>query len=173
MAASPRLRLDLVANNLVGWAVTEGVIRILSDGTPWRPLIHVEDMARAIGSALEAPADRVCGHAFNTGRQDANYQVKDIAAMVAREIPCQVTINPDASPDTRSYRVDFRKIQGAMPGFRPEWALGQGIAHLKRCYLEHRLDREAFQGRRFTRLLQLKQLLDTGRLGHDLRWTEA
>lgn len=170
---SPRLRLDLVVNNLVGWAVSEGVIRIQSDGSPWRPLVHVEDMARAIAAALEAPREVVHRQAFNVGRSDANYQVKTIAADIGRLLPhCQVSINPQASPDTRSYRVSFDRIHAALPDFRPEWGLERGILQLRDAYREHGLDQATFHDRRFTRLLQLKHLLENGQLGSNLRWTQ-
>lgn len=169
--ASPRLRMDLVVNNLVGWALTEGVIRILSDGSPWRPLIHVEDMARAIDATLAAPREKVHAQAFNAGRSDANYQVKAIATAVGRLIPgCSVSINPDASPDTRSYQVSFDKIHATLPEFQPAWALDRGILQLAEAYRAYGMDRQGFQGRKFTRLLELRHLLESGLLGPDLRW---
>lgn len=169
--ASPRLRLDLVVNNLVGWGITEQMIRILSDGTPWRPLIHVQDMARAIAAALVAPQEKVCGQAFNAGRSDANYQVRTIATRVAQHLHCQMTTNPDASPDTRSYQVDFSRIAKGLPDFHPEWGLNRGIAQVATAYRESGMTSEVFKGRRFTRLLQLRHLLEIGELDANLRWT--
>lgn len=167
---SPRLRLDLVVNNLVGWAVTAGVIKIMSDGSPWRPLIHVQDMARAIACALVAPQKKVCGQAFNTGRPTANYTVADIATRVSQQTDCSVTVNAAASPDTRSYKVFFNKIRKFMPDFQPEWDLDHGITQLVRAYRDYGMDGEKFAGPEFTRLLELKRLLAEGTLRPDLRW---
>jgi nucleoside-diphosphate-sugar epimerase len=169
---SPRLRFDLVVNSLVGWALTEGVIRILSDGSPWRPLIHVRDMALAIASVLDAPREAVHAQAFNAGSSLANYQVKDIAQAVQRHLPeARVSLNPDASPDTRSYRVDFSKIGRVLPAFQVAWDLDRGILDLVENLKRVGIDTATFQHRHFTRLKQLQHLLEEGSLGPDLRWT--
>src|SRR5206468_3777360 len=125
---SPRLRFDIVANNLTGWAVTTGAIRIMSDGTPWRPLVHVADMAGAIAAALEAPAASIHNEAFNIGRDADNHQVRDIAAAVQRVAAgCRVEYAGQPGPDTRTYRVSFAKVRRQLPEFMPAWTLDAGV----------------------------------------------
>ena len=129
---SPRFRADLVLNNLACWAYTTGEIRILSDGTPWRPVVHVQDIARAFAAALAAPREAVHNQAFNVGINEENYQVRDLAAIVQQAFPgCKVSYAAGGSPDPRSYRVDFSKIQLKLPAFEPAWnarARGRGAA---------------------------------------------
>lgn len=168
---SPRLRADLVLNNLTGWAFTTGKVRLMSDGTAWRPLVHVEDIARAFLAVLVAPADRVRGEAFNVGADSENYRITDLAKLVAQAIPgCRVEISGGASRDLRSYRVSFAKLNRLLPQVGMRWNARLGVEELIRAYSEFRLDTETFLGRRFTRLLQLQHLLDAGRLDQDLRW---
>jgi nucleoside-diphosphate-sugar epimerase len=169
---SPRLRLDLVVNNLTASACTTGEVRLLSDGTAWRPIVHVEDIARAFLAALEAPTDAIHNQAFNVGQNAENYQVRDIATAVSNVVGgSRVTFGSNASADSRTYHVSFDKIGRALPGFRPVWTLDRGIRELVAAFHEHGLDRAAFEGRAYTRLLQLKHLIETKRLDSDLRWT--
>lgn len=168
---SPRLRLDLVVNNLVACAMARGKIQIMSDGSPWRPLIHVRDMAQAIAEVLEADRTTIHARAFNAGSNQANYQVKDIAQLVQKNFPeSQVTLNPDASPDTRSYRVDFSKINRNLPNFKVQWTLERGIEDLRENLTRLGMDEDKFQHRYFTRLKQLQYLLQTNQLNRDLQW---
>ena len=168
---SPRLRLDIVLNNLVGWALTTGAVRLQSDGTAWRPLIHVEDMARAIAAALAAPRDRIHGEAFNAGASDANYLVRDLAFMVADAVPgAEVELAEGAGTDPRSYRVDFSKIAETLDGFLPAWNAPAGAHQLVEAYRAAGMDAAMFSGDRFVRLARLKTLIDGGRLDAELRW---
>jgi nucleoside-diphosphate-sugar epimerase len=169
--ASPRLRLDIVLNNLVGWALTTGAVRLQSDGTAWRPLIHVEDMARAIAAALSAPRDLIHGQAFNAGASDANYLVRDLALIVAEAIPgVEVEFAEGAGTDPRSYRVDFSKIAETLDAFQPAWDAPRGARQLAEAYRTAGMDEEMFSSDRFVRLSRLKTLLDAGRLDDELRW---
>ena len=168
---SPRMRVDLVLSNLVGWAVATGAIRILSDGSPWRPLVHVQDISAAMIAALSAPRAAVHNQAFNVGRDADNYQVRDIAAVVQATVPgSRVTYAGSGEPDRRSYRVDFTKISTRLPGFTPEWNIERGAAEVYDAFRRARLDLAEFEGRRYTRLRQLRYLLDGGNLDAELRW---
>ena len=168
---SPRLRLDIVLNNLVGWALTTGAVRLQSDGTAWRPLIHVEDMAGAIAAALAAPRERIHGEAFNAGASDANYVVRDLALIVAEAVGgVDVEFAEGAGSDPRSYRVDFSKIAETLDAFRPAWDARRGADQLVEAYREAGMDEAMFSGDRFVRLSRLKTLLDEGRLDTELRW---
>jgi nucleoside-diphosphate-sugar epimerase len=168
---SPRLRLDIVLNNLVGSAVALGAVRLQSDGTAWRPLIHVEDMARACVAALEAPREAVHGEAFNTGDTGANYLVRDLALMVADVVDgAEVTFAEGAGTDPRSYKVDFSKIGSVLPGFRCEWDARRGAEALAESYRAAGMDEALFTGDRFIRLARLRTLLADASLDGDLRW---
>jgi nucleoside-diphosphate-sugar epimerase len=170
--ASPRLRLDVVLNNLVAWAHTTGAIRLLSDGMSWRPLVHVGDIARATAALLEAPQDEIAGDAFNIGSAEQNYRIRDLAEVVERRLPeCQVTFAGDASPDPRSYRVDFSKFASRFPECTFEWTAERGADELAQAYESVGLTLEEFEGGRYTRLARLKALLDAREVGDDLRWT--
>jgi nucleoside-diphosphate-sugar epimerase len=172
--ASPRLRLDIVLNNLVAWAHTTGAVRLQSDGTPWRPLVHVGDVARATLALLEAPASLVSGEAFNIGSADQNYRIRELADIVHRRLPaCDVAFAEGAAPDPRSYRVDFSKFSKTFPDFAFEWTAERGADELANAYEEVGLTFEDFQGHRYVRLNQLRRLLDGGRLDGDLRWVSA
>ncbi len=166
---SPRLRCDLVVNDLVGHAVLDGVVRVLSDGTPWRPLVHVEDIAAAFLAALEAPREVVHAEAFNVGSDRENYQVRDIAEVVAAAVPgSAVAVAGTSSPDARSYRVDFSKMASALPAATFRWTLDRGAAELADAYRRHGLTREAFT-ERFRRLGVLRQRIQEGTIAPDLR----
>jgi nucleoside-diphosphate-sugar epimerase len=170
---SPMLRADLVVNNLVGYACTTGEVRITSDGTPWRPLIHVEDIARAVLAVLEAPIEAVHNRTFNVGRTSENYRIRDVAEMVEAAVPgSRVTFAPGAGPDRRNYRVDCSRIAQDVPGFQPRWTVEAGIAQLRDAYLAHGLTRDEFLSSRFLRIRRIRELLDAGRLDRDLRWQQ-
>ena len=171
--ASPRLRLDIVLNNLVGWAITTGAVRLQSDGSAWRPLIHVEDMARACLAAVEAPRELIHGEAFNTGDTRANYLVRDLALIVKDVVPgSEVTFAEGAGADPRSYQVDFSKIASTLDGFRCEWDARRGAEQLAAAYNAAGLDEAEFRGDRFTRLLRLKKLLAEHTVDDELRRLE-
>jgi nucleoside-diphosphate-sugar epimerase len=168
---SPRLRVDLVLNNLVGWAQTTGVVRILSDGTPWRPLVHIEDIARATLAILEAPIHLVHAEAFNVGGSDENYRVADLAQIVQETVgDCTIEYAGRGDPDPRSYRVDFRKFNRTFPDLRLHWTARKGAEELLHAYRSVGLTLEEFESDRFIRLKRLKRLLDDGALDHELRW---
>lgn len=169
---SRRFRADLVLNNLAGYAYTTGQIRILSDGTPWRPLVHVQDIGRAFLAALEAPRDAVHNQVINIGSSDQNYRVSELAAFVQQALPgSQVSYAPGGSPDPRSYRVDFARLSRLLPDFRPQWDAASGARQLAAAYQETHLSPADFNGPRYVRLAQLRALLDGGRLDDHLRWT--
>jgi nucleoside-diphosphate-sugar epimerase len=168
---SPRFRSDLVVNNLACWAHAAGQIRILSDGTPWRPVVHVQDIAAAFAAVLAAPLDAVHSHAFNVGADEENYQVRQLAALVQEAFPgCEVTYAEGGGPDPRSYRVDFCKIRRRVPAFRPAWTARRGAGELRAAFERTGLTQADFTGPRYVRLARLKALLEEGRLGPDLRW---
>jgi nucleoside-diphosphate-sugar epimerase len=168
---SPRLRLDLVLNNLAAAAHVTGRVLVRSDGTPWRPLVHADDIALAIQCALEAPAEAVRGETFNVGRDDENHRVRELAAMVAAgSVSAEVAYAANAAPDARSYRVDFSKAARALPGFRPSWTARAGVDELARAFAGVGLTPADLDGPRFTRVRQLRRLLETGRLDESLRW---
>lgn len=166
---SPRLRVDIVLNDLVASAVTKGLIYLKSDGSPWRPIVHVEDIARAFLAGLEAPAEKVCNEAFNVGRTEHNYRIREIAEVVAQVVPgCRLEIAPDAAPDTRSYRVSFAKIARVLPAFEPRWDVRKGAEQLHAAYCSAGLTLDQIEGR-YERIGQIKRLIRAGRLDDDLR----
>lgn len=171
---SPFMRFDIVLNNLVGSAYTTGKVLIHSDGTPWRPLIHVEDICRAFIAVLEAPREVVHNQAFNVGVTEENYQVRELAEIVREVVPgCVVAYSPNGGPDPRSYRVNFSKIKDALPGFQPKWNVRRGAQELYAACCEARLTLEDFEGPRFTRITHIRKLLADGRLDSRLRWTST
>jgi nucleoside-diphosphate-sugar epimerase len=171
--SSPLLRADIVVNNLTGVAFTRGEVRLQSDGTPWRPLVHVEDIARAFLAALEAPREIVHDRAFNVGRDEDVVQIRDIAALVSEALDAPVTFASGAGPDKRDYRVDFNRIGRLLPAFKPEWTVAYGIGQLVRDMHDHGLTADDFEGPRFVRLLRIRELLATGWLDDELRTTGA
>jgi nucleoside-diphosphate-sugar epimerase len=171
---SPRLRVDLVLNNLVGWAFTTGKVKIMSDGTPWRPLIHIEDISRATLAVLEAPRDVVHGQAFNVGRDEENYQVRDLAEIVHQTVSdCEIEYAGSGDPDPRSYQVDFGKFHRAFPEAGLRWTAREGAGELLDAYREVGLTLEQFESDRYIRLKHLRLLLERGELDRDLRWRAA
>jgi nucleoside-diphosphate-sugar epimerase len=168
---SHRHRGDLVLNDLVALALTTGEVRLQSDGSAWRPLVHVEDIARAFLAVLEAPAENVSGRAFNVGRDDDNYTVRQIAEMVRDAVPgSAVTLADGARADRRSYRVSFRAIADALPGFRPRWTVRAGMLELVRAYTSAGITHDDIAGSRFKRILRVRELQESGWLTQDLRW---
>jgi nucleoside-diphosphate-sugar epimerase len=170
---SPRLRFDLVLNNLVAWAHATKRIYIKSDGTPWRPIVHIADISRAFIAVLNAPMDLVNNQAFNVGRSDENYQIRDLAEIVNEAIPdCRVEYAKDGSPDTRCYRVDFSKINRVLPEFKPQWTARKGAKELYDAVRGAGLQLEDFEGPRYKRISHIQELLSSGRLDANLRWRE-
>ena len=171
---SPKLRGDLVVNNLVGWAFSTGKVMLKSDGTPWRPLVHVEDVARAFLAVLEAPRGIVHDEAFNVGRVGENYRIRDVAEIVKEALPdASIEFAEGAGPDPRCYRVDFTKIARRLPTFRPIWDVRRGATQLRDAFSKLGLAQEDLEGDRFLRIRRIKRLLEGGRLDRDLRWTQA
>ena len=165
-----RPRFDLVVNNLAGWAYATGTIKVMSDGAPWRPLAHIEDIALAAICAAEAPREAVHGEAFNIGRMDANYQVRDIAEAVRAAFPhAALDITGETGGDPRSYRVDFGKARARLPGFMPRWTLEQGVTEVADWLNAQGLGGRAFDSRTFIRLKQLQHAAETGALDVELR----
>lgn len=172
--ASPKLRLDLVLNDFVAAAHTTGRILIRSDGTPWRPLVHVEDICRALLAMLAAPCEAVHNEAFNVGRNEENYRVSQLAEIVAGVVPgCRIEYAADASPDQRCYRVDCSKIAARLPGFRPRWTVRAGAEQLYAAYRQHGLTADDLTASKYFRLRTLRRLLEGDKLGADLRWRLA
>jgi nucleoside-diphosphate-sugar epimerase len=170
---SPRLRADLVVNNLVGFAYTTGEVLIASDGTPWRPLVHVEDICRAFLAILQAPRELVHNQAFNVGQTKENYQIRDIAAMVEEIVPgSRVKYAEGGGPDLRCYRVNCDKIARTLPEFRPQWTVRRGIEQLYKNYQTRNLNLDEFVGTRYTRIKHIKELQLQGRLDASLRWPD-
>jgi nucleoside-diphosphate-sugar epimerase len=168
---SPRLRADIVLNNLVGHAVLTGVVKVLSDGTPWRPLVHAADIAASAVAVLAAPPDRVGARAFNVGTEANNQTVADIAASVVASVPgSRLVITGETGADPRSYRVDFSRIRAALPGFDVRWSIQAGATELAAAYRGFGLDQARFD-RRFTRLTRLAARTRAGELAGDLRPT--
>jgi nucleoside-diphosphate-sugar epimerase len=166
---SPRLRADIVLNNLVGHAHLSGEARVLSDGTPWRPLVHAHDIATAFAAALVAPRDAVHAKAFNVGMEQNNLTVAQIAGVVVEAVPgAQLVITGEAGPDPRSYRVDFSRIRAALPDYRPQWTIKAGAVELAEAYQRFQLTRHAFEAR-FTRLARLSERRTMGTLDDTLR----
>jgi len=168
---SPRLRFDLVLNNLVAWAMTTGRVYIKSDGTPWRPIVHIEDISRAFIAVLHAPREVVHNQAFNVGRNEENYQIRDLAKIVEDLVPdCRVEYAAGAEPDKRSYRVDFSKLAYTLPAFKPQWNAWRGVKQLYEAYRQTDVRLEDFEGPKYKRIDHIKQLLKSGRLDTNLRW---
>jgi nucleoside-diphosphate-sugar epimerase len=170
---SPRMRFDIVLNDLCALAWTKSRIAMVSDGSPWRPIVHVEDIIQAVCCVLEAPARVVNGEIFNVGATSENYRIREIAAIVAEAFPgCEVTVGPP-SGDTRSYRVSFEKIRTKLPGFESRWTAREGARELRRLFQRIDFGPAEYEARPFTRLKQLKYLQRTGQIDDDLFWTRA
>jgi nucleoside-diphosphate-sugar epimerase len=171
---SPRLRFDVVLNNLVAWAFTSGKVMLKSDGTPWRPIVHIEDISRAVIAVLGAPREVVHAQAFNVGRTDQNFRIREIAEIVKETVPgCEVTFADSAGPDLRNYRADFSKIARTLPAFQPQWDARKGAKQLYDAFRELGLRLEDFEGPRYRRIDQLRDLMRAGHLDDDLRWRSS
>ena len=168
---SPRLRADVVVNSLVGTAYTTGEVLIQSDGTPWRPLVHIEDIARAFLSVLQAPRELVHNQAFNVGRSEENYRVRDLAQMACEVVPgSHVRFAEGGGPDPRCYRVDCDKLPRVLPDFQPQWTVRAGMKQLHAAFRRHRLTDFQFQGDRFLRIKHILKLQAEGQVDASLRW---
>jgi nucleoside-diphosphate-sugar epimerase len=169
---SPRLRFDIVLNNLVAWAVAEGLIYMKSDGSPWRPVVHAQDIGRAFLAGLEAPADKVWNQAFNVGSTAHNYRIRDLAEIVADIVPgCRLEYAEDAGPDPRSYRVSFDKLATVLPEAKPRWDARAGAVQLHEAYRRSGVSRADFEGPRYQRIAHVRHLMTIGVLDSDLRRT--
>lgn len=169
--SSPRIRFDLVVNNLCAWAYTTGKVMMKSDGTPWRPLVHIEDISKAVLAVLSSPVDKVHNEAFNVGRDDQNYQIREVAKIVREVVPnCDLSFADGAEADVRNYRVNFEKYHSTFPDFPLTWTVPEGVRALYQFYDEHSLSGSEYEGSRYKRIGQLKELLSNGELGDDLRW---
>jgi nucleoside-diphosphate-sugar epimerase len=167
---SRRLRADIVVNNLVGHAVTTGKVLLQSDGTPWRPLVHIGDINAAFIACLSAPTEAIHNQAFNVGRTSENFRIREVAELVAAVVPnAQVSFAAGASADARNYRVDFTKIETKLPGYAPRWTLKKGIEEIYAAYTRHGLTSEEWTGPRYYRLRTIKGLQERGVLDGDLR----
>ena len=168
---SPRIRFDLVLNNLTAWAVTSGRVHIKSDGSPWRPVVHAQDICRAFLAVLEAPEEQVRNQAFNVGRTSENYRVSELADIVHATVPgCEIEYAADAGPDSRNYRVSCDKIARVLPSFRPRWTAREGARELYEAFVRHALAVEDFEGPHYRRIDRIQTLIADRRLGDDLRW---
>jgi len=162
---SPRLRLDIVVNNLTAVALTTGEVRLESDGSPWRPLVHIEDISRAFLAMLEAPREKIHNEAFNIGRSEDNVQVRDIAELVRDAVPgSALSFAAGAGPDLRDYRVDFSKLTGTFPDLQLRWGVADGVAEMVAAYTARGLTYDDFRSSRFVRLRRISELLDGGHL---------
>lgn len=171
---SARLRFDLVLNNLVAWAFTTGQVYLKSDGSPWRPIVHIEDISRAFIAVLEAPEERVHDQAFNIGRTDQNFRIRELAEVVKNTVPnCRVEYAPGAAPDKRNYRVNCDKALRTLPGFTPKWDASAGARELYEAYQRIGIKLEDFEGPKYKRIDHIKMLIRDGRLDERLRWTDV
>lgn len=171
---SSRLRADLVLNNLMGWAFTTGRVFLKSDGTPWRPIVHIEDISQAFLAVLEAPRELIHNQAFNVGRTEQNYQIRDLAEIVRETVPgCTVEFAQGAGPDKRCYRVDCSKIARTLPAFKPQWDARRGAQELYQAYQAFGLTLDDLEGVRYMRIRQVRKLQQEGLLDVMLRWRDG
>ena len=170
---SPRLRLDVVLNDLVAWAYTTGRVYIKSDGTPWRPIVHIRDIVGAILSVLDAPKEAIHNETFNIGQTEENYRIRDLAAIVAETVPgCRVEYAPDGGPDKRCYRINCDKVRRILPGFRPQWNARRGAKELYDAYRAAGLTFADIECGRYTRISHIQRLITAGRVNRSLRWNK-
>ncbi len=170
---SPRHRGDLVVNNLTAFAFATGEVLMQSDGTPWRPLVHIEDISRAFLGLMQAPREQVHGEAFNVGADEENYRIRDIAQIVEQAVPgSRIAFADGAGPDKRSYRVSFAKLLQAFPELHPRWTVRASVEQMLAAYRDNGLDIADFKGSRFMRIARIKELMAEGRLDETLRWKD-
>lgn len=170
--ASPRLRLDIVLNDLVASAFTTGRIFIKSDGTPWRPIVHIQDIIGAVIAVLDAPREVVHNQTFNVGRNEENFRIRELAEIVAEVVPgCSIDYALGGGPDLRCYRVNFDKIGRMIPGFRPQWTARKGAQELYEAYRAAGLTITDLEDARYVRIAEIRRLQQAGKLNNDLRWT--
>lgn len=171
---SPMLRVDLVVNNLAGWAFTTGKIRMMSDGSPWRPLIHIQDICDAFIAVLKAPRELIHNQVFNVGNNSQNYRVRDIVSAIKKEMPgCNIEHTGEHGPDTRTYRVNFNKFTTRLGDyFKPKWSIEKGVKEILAFYKQNSLNRQDFEGDKFTRLKRIKKLISEGKVDANLFWKE-
>lgn len=168
---SPRLRLDIVLNDLVAMAFTTGEVSIKSDGTPWRPIVHIRDIIDAALAVLEAPRDVVHNQIFNVGRSEENYRISELAAIVEETVPgCRIEYAPGGGPDKRCYRVNCEKIRKLVPSFQPKWNARQGAKELYQAYQVMQLTKKDLEQGKYIRMAQIQRLLNAGLLDNSLRW---
>ncbi len=171
---SPRLRFDLVLNNLTAWAYTTGKVLLKSDGSPWRPVVHIRDMSLAFIAALNAPRELIHNEAFNVGRPEENYRIRELAQIVAEVVPgSRVEFADGAGPDKRNYRVDSGKIARVLPDYKPQWDARKGAEELYQAYKAADLQPGEFEGAKYRRIHHIKKLLANGALDNELRWTKV
>jgi nucleoside-diphosphate-sugar epimerase len=169
---SPRLRLDIVLNDLVASAYTTGRVYIKSDGSPWRPIVHIRDIIAAVLAVLEAPPEVIHNQTFNVGQSTENYRIRELAAMVALTVPgSRVEYAPDGGPDKRCYRINCDKISRMLPNFRPQWTAHRGAQELYDAYRAAGLTREDVECGRYVRMSHIQRLLKSGRLDDSLRFS--
>ena len=170
---SPRIRFDLVVNNLTAWAFTTGKVYLKSDGSPWRPIVHVEDVALSYIAVLQAPRDLVHKEAFNVGSTSENYQIREIAQLVHEIVPnCEIGFAPQAGPDKRNYRVNCDKIARTLHDYKPQWTARRGIEQLYEAYRNIGLTLDDFEGPMFMRIAHIKKLIEEEALDSSLRWSK-
>jgi len=170
---SPRLRVDLVLNNLIASAVTSGRIVMQSDGTPWRPIVHVGDVSAAFLAVLEAPSEAIHNQAFNVGLTQENYRISELAEIVKETVPdCEVEFAEGAGPDKRCYRVDCSKISRLLPGFKPQWNARAGAIQIYEAYKSANIKPQILTDPRYIRMIQIRQLMNAGRVNDQLRWKD-
>lgn len=170
---SPRHRFDIVLNNLVAWAFTTGLVYLKSDGSPWRPIVHIEDISRAFIAILHTKREIVHNQAFNVGINKENYRIRELAEIVKETVPgCKVEYAKDAEPDKRTYRVDFSKIMQIVPEFKPQWDARRGAQELHEVYKKYGVKLEEFEGPKYKRIDHIKKLISEGKLDSTLRWVD-
>ncbi|MCX5696591.1 MAG: SDR family oxidoreductase, partial [Candidatus Omnitrophica bacterium] len=172
---SPMLRVDLVVNNLAAWAYTTGNIKVMSDGSPWRPLIHIQDISKAFIAALKAPKNIVHNQIFNVGQNSGNYRVREIVEVIKSQMPeCNIEFTGEHGADTRTYRVEFSKFNSLLKDyFKPEWNIEKGVKEVLGSYRSVDLKEGAFLGEKFTRLKRINALLKQKKLDKSLRWNTS
>lgn len=170
---SPRIRFDIVLNNLTAWAYTTGHVFLKSDGTPWRPLVHIEDISLAVIAVMESPREIVHNETFNIGRNSENYQIHQLADFVQKIVPnSEIEFAADAGPDKRNYRVNFDKYERTFPNYELTWDARLGVQQIYESYRKFNLKKDEYEGPKYKRIAQLKYLLSSGQLDEKLRWRQ-